>query len=668
MPAENRQREPKENATEPNRAEQIPSLSEGQFRLLIENASDVITVLDGDGTIRYQSPALKRILGYEPEDVTGQDIFEFIHPDDLPDFGRTLDDAIREPGTTQAVEIRFRHRDDSWRVLESICSSLPERSRSSGVVVNSRDVTERKQAEEALKRSEERYALAQRAANIGSWDWNVQTGTLRWSDAIEPMFGFSRGEFGATYEAFLDCVHPEDRQYVIESVDACVEAEENYNIEHRIVWPDGTVRWVSEAGDVFRDEYGQAIRMMGIVQDITERKRAEEALRRYGEEQALLYTVASTVTALPGTEDSLFALLDVVLPVLNSEAGWVTLPGATLDDPPRIVAWRGISDAFIQAEMATPLCDCPVCAPLLTGGEAQAEPALMAQCPRLPPEVLADSNLHSHVAIPLSAGDKVLGILEVAWRIPHPYTERDHALLIAIGQQIGVALENIRLQQQSQQLAVMEERQRLARELHDSVTQSVYSLTLFAEAGQEWAEAGDLDRIRHDLTRIGEIAQQALKDMRLLVYELQPSNLEREGLIGALHHRLNAVEKRAGVEARLLTDQMVELPSSVEEALYGVAQEALNNALKHADARSVMVYIRVSDEHVELEVVDDGKGFAPNAASDQGGLGLTTMRERVEKVGGSLTILSTPGKGTRVKASIGIDADTGCRFPSSGAS
>ncbi len=136
-----------------------------------------------------------------------------------------------------------------------------------------------KRAFESLRRREQQYALAQRAANIGSWDWNIETGDLHWSDRIEPLFGFASGQFGATYEAFLECVHADDRQRVVDSVNASVERGEDYCVEHRIVWPDGTVRSVAEMGDVIFNEQGKAIRMLGIVQDITERKEAEEALR-----------------------------------------------------------------------------------------------------------------------------------------------------------------------------------------------------------------------------------------------------------------------------------------------------------------------------------------------------------------------------------------------------
>jgi PAS domain S-box-containing protein len=136
----------------------------------------------------------------------------------------------------------------------------------------------------ALKNSEERYSLAQKAANIGSWDWNIVTGKLVWSERIEPMFGFAPGRFAGTYEAFFQSVHPDDRQAITASVNACMEQGKDYQIEHRIVWPDGTVRWVSETGNAVRDTEGKAIRMLGVVQDITEKKKAQIEIRKLNEQ------------------------------------------------------------------------------------------------------------------------------------------------------------------------------------------------------------------------------------------------------------------------------------------------------------------------------------------------------------------------------------------------
>jgi two-component system sensor histidine kinase ChiS len=209
------------------------------------------------------------------------------------------------------------------------------------------------------------------------------------------------------------------------------------------------------------------------------------------------------------------------------------------------------------------------------------------------------------------------------------------------------------LAQKAAEAAVIAERNRLARELHDAVTQSLYSSTLLAEAGQRLAGTGDLERTRGYLSRLGEITQGALKEMRLLVHELRPLALQKEGLVGALQQRLDAVERRAGVDARLVVEGELELSPDVEEDLYRIAQEALNNALKHATATLVTVTIRASGERVDLEVADNGRGFEPTAVSDEGGMGLMTMRERAEKFGGELEVLSGPGKATKVRVSLG---------------
>lgn len=158
--------------------------------------------------------------------------------------------------------------------------------------------------------------------------------------------------------------------------------------------------------------------------------------------------------------------------------------------------------------------------------------------------------------------------------------------------------------------------------------------------------------MRAYLEELGEITKQALKEMRLAVHELRPPALEQEGLVGALPKRIDAVEGRAGIQARLLVEGEIRLDPAVEEDLYRVGQEALNNALKHATAGLATIRIRGGEELVEMEIVDDGQGFAPGAVGEGGGMGPITMRERAERAGGALVLRSSPGGGATVKIAV----------------
>lgn len=200
----------------------------------------------------------------------------------------------------------------------------------------------------------------------------------------------------------------------------------------------------------------------------------------------------------------------------------------------------------------------------------------------------------------------------------------------------------------TEQIMVLEERNRLARELHDSVTQSLYSVTLFAEAGRTLSEAGEMERASAYFGDVLETGQQALKEMRLLVHKLRPSLLEKEGFIRALQYRLNAVEGRAGVKNQFVVDSGLIIPPEIEEALFQIAQEALNNSIKHAAAREVVISLQAYDGWLEMRVVDDGRGFDVTAVDKAGGLGLTSMAERAAVLNGRVNVESGVGQGTAI--------------------
>ncbi|MGQ9554939.1 MAG: GAF domain-containing sensor histidine kinase [Anaerolineae bacterium] len=172
-----------------------------------------------------------------------------------------------------------------------------------------------------------------------------------------------------------------------------------------------------------------------------------QELRRYAREQAALYAVSSVATSLMDPQELLAAVLDVVLPLFSTDVGWVTLPGPSPEAPPFLATWRGIPESFVAAVEAIPSSKCPLLASLFSGGMVTGNVMTMDSCHRLPPEVLASANLHSHVGVSLSAGGHVLGVLHIAWREPHPYLDSARALALTISRQVSLALYNAQLYQ-----------------------------------------------------------------------------------------------------------------------------------------------------------------------------------------------------------------------------
>ena len=223
--------------------------------------------------------------------------------------------------------------------------------------------------------------------------------------------------------------------------------------------------------------------------------------------------------------------------------------------------------------------------------------------------------------------------------------------------QFAQRLNNMAQQLQSllrrrQEMAISEERTRLARELHDSVTQLIYSVTLYAEAAAEVLGRGETETAASHLRELRDTAQEALREMRLLIFELHRPALGQGGLATALQARLDAVETRGGMHAELQVEGGEQLPRLVQEELYSIAREGLNNALKHAHANRVRIRLQFITDETVLEISDDGIGFDPTIERSRGGFGISGMQERARKLGGTLEVQTAPGKGTRVIAHV----------------
>jgi signal transduction histidine kinase len=260
--------------------------------------------------------------------------------------------------------------------------------------------------------------------------------------------------------------------------------------------------------------------------------------------------------------------------------------------------------------------------------------------------------IRSLMWVPLVSRGRLTGMLSVANSVARAYRPGDAELALAIGRQAAIALDNAQLHERARQAAALEERERLARDLHDSVTQSLYGASLYAEAATRALADGDVEPAGANLREVRDTLQEALGEMRLLLFELRPPLLDELGLAGALKARLQAVEARAALETEF-TDRLdgQRLGQTTEQELFRVAQEALNNILKHAHATRVGIDLEVSETAVTVEITDNGIGFTPEL-DGAGGFGLEGMRQRIDRLGGTLRIESRPGNGTRVQACI----------------
>jgi two-component system NarL family sensor kinase len=263
------------------------------------------------------------------------------------------------------------------------------------------------------------------------------------------------------------------------------------------------------------------------------------------------------------------------------------------------------------------------------------------------------SGTYSYAGVSIRVKNDVVGVLNTVHGDGDQFSTEDFALLTSVADQLGVVIENGRLHQQNQEVAVLKERERLARELHDSVTQSLYSLMLFAEASKELSKMGNGEKLTAYLDDIVTTAQQALKEMRLMLYELRAGALGEEGLAKAIRYRLEAVEGRSGMEANLKVELDIDIPPKLRRALYLIAQEALNNTLKHAKATEVFVTLGMQGNKLIMTIEDNGRGFSERT-SKTGGMGLKTMRERIEAVDGNLNINSLLDVGTKIEISVDL--------------
>ncbi|MGE5595221.1 MAG: GAF domain-containing protein, partial [Hyphomicrobiales bacterium] len=345
-------------------------------------------------------------------------------------------------------------------------------------------------------------------------------------------------------------------------------------------------------------------------------------------------------------------LLDDVLQALNDVA--VELLGA---DRSMLLSWRADEEypvirgaSGVDPEMYVAL-EKSFREHSTRAGFSHREPFVIRDArtdPRAYPERVQIARIKSLIQLPIVVNGEVFGVFFIGWERPQAVTRHDERLFAALAQRAAVAIENAQLYDQAQNLAVVEERNRLARELHDSVSQALYGINLFARTARTLIErepAKAVEPIDLVLTQ----AEAGLAEMRALIFALRPESLATEGIVRAIEKHAASARGRYQVQVDLDLCEEPEVPLPMKEALYRIMQEALHNIGKHANASRISIRLDDSPGGVTLDIQDDGAGFNPDE-DFPGHLGLTSMKERAARLGGRLTIESAPGEGTHVSA------------------
>ena len=487
-------------------------------------------------------------------------------------------------------------------------------------------VEEHKAAERSVRGSENRLRLAQQVARIGAFERDVRTGVLTWSSEMEEMYGLPPGAFRGTNTAFFEnLVHPDDQTGLLVLIDAALKTGQPTSGEWRVVWPDGSVHWIAGRWQTLMNDSGEPARVVGINLDITDRRRAEEAVlemnRFLKEQKALLQSREDLLKIFVKNVPAAVAMLDHEMRYLQVSDRWCSdyLRSRTQivgrshyevfpDMPER---WKEIHRRGLQGET-------------LRADEDHWD---------------AEDGPHwaRWEVRPWNTPDGAVGgILILAEDITHR-------------RQMEVALAEVsRKLIQSQE----QERARIGRELHDDINQRLAMLVLELQQLEE-----DPSEVSVRLQELRQQTNEISNDVQALSHELHSSKLEYLGVASGIRSWCNEFAERQGMEINFKIDVRSPIPSEIGLTFFRILQEALHNAVKHSGVKHVDVQLLERSNEIQLMIADTGKGFDVEAAKHGRGLGLASMEERARLVKGTVSFESRPMSGTTIYVRVPTDLE-----------
>jgi PAS domain S-box-containing protein len=519
---------------------------------------------------------------------------------------------------------------------------------------------QRKLAETARRESEAYLAEAQRLSHTGSWAWAPATGEIRyWSDETYRVLGFDPDAGPPRFETFFQRLCPEDQVRVRELFENAVREKADFETDYRIVHPSGAVNDIHAVGHPVGDETGNLVEFVGTVIDITEGKRSEEALRASeqvarGQVEALAQSLDVLATA-PEPEKFIGQMLSTIGRLLKAQSVSLWLFDKSSDS---LILRSSTSDG---GKLAAPDPEHPfVKNPLFWKENSVVQELLFTAGPVVCDDVETDPRVNGDwaehlkrngtkrfLAVPLLVGGQVRGFVGIRHVDRASYRPEEIELTQALAHQVMLALQLNEFAEQGQRAAVLEERNRMARDIHDTLAQGFTGVIVQLEAAEDAISCRCRKEADDHLHRAGELARRSLSEARRSVHALRPQALEEHNFWDALKGIIKNTTVGTALHTKFAAQgKPPDLPLVWQENLLHIGQEALTNTLKYAHARNFETRLNYKARELRLELRDDGDGFKVKDQND--GVGLTGMRERVEQMGGELKIASSRGKGTKV--------------------
>jgi PAS domain S-box-containing protein len=641
------------------RANRTLAEKEEEFQRLFEAVPDAVVVFDAE-TRQFLgvSEAALRLYGYRREE------FLQLSYGDITAEPEQSEESIRHILTRQVTVTALRHhrkKDGTRFPVEISGSSFVRRGRRllCGII---RDVTERRQTETELRAHAARLRMALEAAGMVTWEWDIPSGSIRYSDNTPTL---ARGEAFEPYcsvDGLLQEIHPDDRAGLTRALERTVTKGCLFESEYRVRMLDGVHRWIQGKGRTVVVEGGRPVRVLGISQDITDRKQAEAALFRANRTLQAIGECSEVLLRVT-TESS---LLDSICRIIATTGGgrrvWIGFAEQDTKQTVRPVAQAGFAAGLLERARVTwadaPRGRGPVGTAIRTNQASLCRDA--AADPRFAPwrkEVMTHG-CRSILALPLSVEKQCLGALAIVASEPDAFDAEEQHLLTDLANDLALGITALRLRAdrellQRQLLNISDrEQQRIGQDLHDGLCQITMGTALLGEALEHDLRSRSLRQEARKARRITELIRSVGQEARRLSHGLSPVGLEKDGLITALAELALSTTRLFRVPARFRCPSRVLITDrTVATHLFRIAQEAVNNALRHARPRAIEISLQHQAGGILLSVTDGGPRWPAKPAAGRG-MGLQVMRHRAELIGGTLRIEHSRKTGTTVTCRI----------------